>query len=118
MKKRTFLYIPLILFFILAMTALVQHGNRTVIMLSRTVNQSSSIRIPFKLQKSKVIYVLPEASEAGMQVGDNITAINGRFFTDGWMLFEEFGKTRVGDKINYTIERTTETGETVKREVT
>ena len=117
MKKKTLLYIPLVLLFLLAMTALVQHGNRTFMLLSRTVNQSSSIRIPFELQKSKVVYVLPEAAEAGMQVGDAITAINGRFFLDGTVLFEELGKTKVGDKVNYTIQRTTETGENVKREV-
>ena len=58
MKKRTFLYIPLILFFILAMTALVQHSNRALLMLSRTINQSTAIRIPFELQKgiNEVLY--------------------------------------------------------------
>ncbi|HEY0459356.1 MAG TPA: SpoIIE family protein phosphatase [Pyrinomonadaceae bacterium] len=117
MKKRTLLYIPLILLFILSMTALVEHSNRVFLMLSRTVNQSGSIRVPFELQKAKVLYVLPEAAEAGMQVGDNVTAINGRAFNDGMVLFEELGKTRVGDKVNYTIERKTDAGETVAREI-
>ena len=62
MKKQTLLYVPLVLLFLLAMTALVQHGSRTFMMMSRTINQSSSIRIPFELQKAKVVYVLPEAS--------------------------------------------------------
>ena len=77
MKKRTYLYIPLILLFILSMSALVQHGNRTFLMLSRTINQSGAIRAPFEIQNGRVLYVLPEASEAGIQVGDAVTAING-----------------------------------------
>jgi sigma-B regulation protein RsbU (phosphoserine phosphatase) len=117
MKKRTFLYIPLVLFFILAMTALVQHGDRTLLLLSRTINQSTSIRIPFELQQRKVLYILPEATEAGMRIGDTITAINGKPLMDGTMLFAELAKTRVGEKVNFTIERTTEAGETITREV-
>ena len=59
----------------------------------------------------------PKRAEAGMQVGDTLTAINGKTLMDGAMLFEELGKTNVGEKINYTIERTNETGESVKREI-
>ena len=117
MKKRTLLYVPLIILFVIAMTALIQHGRRTLMMLDRTVNQNTSIRIPFELERAKVVGVLPEAQEAGMQIGDNLTEINGRPLADGTMLFEELGKTPVGGKVNYTIERTNETGETVRRQI-
>ena len=117
MKKRTLLYVPLMILFVISMTALIQHGSRTFMMLNRTVNQNSSIRIPFELERTKVAGVLPEASEAGIRIGDNLTEINGRPLTDGTMLFEELGKMPVGEKVNYTIERTTETGETVRREI-
>src|SRR5215213_11283181 len=116
MKKRTYLYIPLILLFILSMTALVQHGNRVFLMLSRTINQSGSIRVPFEIQKGKIVYVLPEASDAGIQVGDTLAAVNGRTFDDEMLFFQELGKSRVGEKVNYTVKRTSETGETIRHE--
>jgi sigma-B regulation protein RsbU (phosphoserine phosphatase) len=117
MKKRAFLYIPLILLFILSMTVLVQHGRRVSMMLSRAVYQNESVRVPFEIQRGKIFAVLPEAAEAGMQVGESVMAINGRFYDDGMILIEELGKTRVGEKINFTVERKNEAGEIVSREV-
>jgi phosphoserine phosphatase RsbU/P len=116
MKKRTFLYIPLIFLFILSMTALFQHASRVYPMLNRTINQSGSIRVPFEIQRGKVLHVLPEAAEAGIQVGDAVTAINGRIYNDEMVLIEELGKSRVGDQVNYTVERKSETGEIIRRE--
>src|SRR5215213_5849165 len=116
MKKRTYLYIPLILLFILSMTALVQHGNRVFLMLSRTINQSGSVRVPFEIQRGKIVYVLPEASEAGIQVGDTLAAVNGKTFDDGMLFYEELGRSRVGEKVNYTVKRSGEDGAIVRHE--
>lgn len=117
MKKPTLLYIPLIFLFIVSMTVLVQHGNRVFLLLDRIVNQSSSIRAPFEISKGKIVYALPEAAEAGMQIGDAVTAINGREYADGMVLIEELSKRKVGENVIYTVERQTETGETIKRDI-
>jgi len=116
MKKRVYLYIPLVILFVLSMIALAEHVNRAWLLLSRTINQSSSIRFPFETQKGKIIYATPEATEAGILPGDTLTAINGKVFDDGMVIFEELDKFKVGDQINYTIERKNENGETVKRD--
>ena len=117
MKKRTLLYIPLVFLFILSLVVLIQHGNRISKGLRRFVNQSESIRVPFEIQNGKIVNLLPEAVEAGMQIGDNVLAISGRDWTTDEVLIDELDKIRVGEKVSYTIERQTETGEKIKREI-
>ncbi len=117
MKKRTLLYVPLIILFAISTAVLVQHGSRVFLMLSRIVNQSSSVRAPFEADNGKILAVLPEAAEAGMQVGDELTAVNGRGNKEGMILIDELYKKQVGEQVIYTVERKTETGETVTRDL-
>jgi sigma-B regulation protein RsbU (phosphoserine phosphatase) len=116
MKKRTLLYIPLVFLFVLSMTALIQHGKRVAMVLTRIAYQSDSVRVPFEFQKGRIVNLLPEAIEAGVESGDRPLAVNGRELNGGTVLIEELSKTRVGEKVNYTIERKTATGETIRRE--
>ncbi|MDQ6786778.1 MAG: SpoIIE family protein phosphatase [Acidobacteriota bacterium] len=116
MKKPTLLYIPLTLLFLLTAIVFIQHSSRVFGSLKRLVNQSESVRVPFEFEKGKIKMALPEAAEAGIQPGDALIAVNGWQGIDDSIWTEVLGKVRVGEKVNYTIERQTENGETITRD--
>lgn len=116
-RRYLYIYIPLGLLFILTMTVLVQHSYRVSKGLGRLVNQSESIRVPFEIKNGKIVNLLPEASEAGVQIGDGLVAVSGRVWDEDAVLADELNKIRVGDKVIYTIKRQTENGETITRQI-
>lgn len=117
MKNRNLFYIPLLLVFLLTIVVFFQHGSRVTSGLSRLINQSSSIRVPFEAKNGSIVTLLPEASAAGMQVGDRILAISGRSWVEEVILAEELNKLRIGDKVVYTIDRKALSGETVTQDI-
>lgn len=120
MKNRTLLYIPLAVLFILSLIVLVQQGSSVYGDLNRLLNPSQSVRFSFGVGQNDVITELaPETAAAGVQVGDRLIAVNGREIKDKFSILpEELKKTRIGEKITYTVEQKTETNETIRRDFT
>lgn len=118
MKNRTLLYIPLLLLFALSLIAFFQHAGRVLPGVERLINQSTSIRVPFESSMGKIVDMLPEASAAGMQIGDGVLAISGRPLIGDAELHEELNKLEVGDPVTYTVERFDETGQRVRLDIT
>ena len=114
MKKRTFLYIPLTLLFVLSLVVLVLHANQVFRDLRRIV-WVSEVRSPFLSDKDGISELRPEGEAAGLRKGDRVLAVNGRAAVDDRDVYEEFVKTRVGDPLNFTVERRNQAGETERQ---
>lgn len=104
MKKRTFLYIPLTLLFIIAFAAFALHAARVYHSLSRVIYVAET-RSPFLTDKEGITELRPEGKAAGLELGDRVVEINGRAYVDDEIFYEELLKTRIGDPINLTVER-------------
>ncbi|MET0753756.1 MAG: SpoIIE family protein phosphatase [Pyrinomonadaceae bacterium] len=117
MKKRTLLYIPLVILFIIALTAFAQHATRVYVGLSRIVNVAA-VRSPLLTNREGITELRPEAEAAGLRLGDGVVGINERVFNDDEVFYEELLKTQPGDPINLTIERRNEAGEISRQVIT
>ena len=105
MKSRILPYIALSFLLVLSIVVLVKHSSPIMASLIRLVDQSHSVRAPFELTNAKVVSMLAEASNAGMQVGDHLVAISGHQIDSDSALENELGALRVGDKVHYTVRR-------------
>jgi sigma-B regulation protein RsbU (phosphoserine phosphatase) len=114
MKKRTFLYIPLAILFILTAGAFVQHAMRVYTNLSRTIN-TAEVRSPFLTNREGIFELRPEGKAAGLKIGDRVLEINGRELTGEAVFYEELVKTSAGEPLNFTIERSTDAGATERQ---
>lgn len=117
MKKRTFLYIPLVLLFIITLAAFAMHAARIYPVLSRAVNVAAA-RSPFLTGREGINELRPEGEAAGLKKGDRVVEINGRALTSDEVFYEELLKTEVGDPINLTVERSGEAGAPARQNIT
>ncbi|MGC2236800.1 MAG: SpoIIE family protein phosphatase [Pyrinomonadaceae bacterium] len=117
MKKRTLLYIPLVILFIIALTAFAMHTAIVSEGLSRVFNVAD-VRSPFITRNEGISELRPEGKEAGLKLGDLVLEINGREYGNTQMFYEELVKTRAGEPINLTIERRNDAGETTRQLIT
>jgi hypothetical protein len=108
MKKRTFLYIPALILFIFALSAMIVHFSR---MVERQRTMTTDVRMPFNYNNGRVLSLLPEGERLGIKVGDRITAINGRELTDTLVWREELAKGGQSGQVNLSMARTTENGQ-------
>ncbi len=116
MKKPALLYIPLTLLFLLTAIVFAQHSSRVFGGLTRLVNQSESVRVPFEFEKKEIKTVLPEVAAAGIEPEDALIVVYRNQAIDDSIWAQELGKVRVGEKVNYTIQRLAENGETETRD--
>ncbi len=65
--------------------------------------------LPFTLD-GKVTFVGPMAYDAGLRVDDRVTSLNGRAAVDESVFIEELSKSRRGDPLLLTIERSSADG--------
>jgi sigma-B regulation protein RsbU (phosphoserine phosphatase) len=117
MKKRTLLYIPLVILFIIAFTAFTIHAVRVYKSLSHVIYVSEA-RSPFLTDREGITELRPEGKAAGLELGDKVTEINGRAYVNDEIFYQELLKTHVGDPINLTVERRAGAGETTRQIIT
>ena len=115
MKKRTYLYIPVVILFIFALLVLVVHFSR---MSERQREMTRDVRMPFTYNNGRVMSVLPEGAALGVKSGDRITALNRREFKDNTVWREELDNSRERGQIDLVMERKTADGQTETRELT
>jgi len=108
MKKRTLLYIPLLLLFTFAMSALISHYSR---MSQRFNIVAKEYIVPFDHER-EINRVLPEAEKEGLRLKDKIVAVNGRTLSTDEVYCEEIGKMENGSTVNLTVNRQTDAGDT------
>ncbi|HEY0426190.1 MAG TPA: SpoIIE family protein phosphatase [Pyrinomonadaceae bacterium] len=114
MKKRTLLYIPLILLFAFAVSVLAIHYAN----LFKNYNRASSqISLPFVMVDGSIVSLKPEAVEAGFKVDDKLVAVSGRKIESDDVYEEELAKLHPGESATFTIARKTENGQTETRDV-
>jgi sigma-B regulation protein RsbU (phosphoserine phosphatase) len=109
MKKRTFLYIPLILLFAFTVSVLAVHYASLFKNYNRASNQ---VALPFGIVNSELVSLKPEAEAAGFKVDDRLVAINGRRIESDAVFEEEAGKVRSGEPATFTIVRKRDDGQT------
>ncbi|MBA4121851.1 MAG: SpoIIE family protein phosphatase [Acidobacteria bacterium] len=113
MKKRTLLYIPLVLLFALAVSVLAVHYRNLFINYSLA---SIEVQLPFTIDGS-IMAVKPEAESAGLKVGDRILAINGRAIESGDIYREELTKLRPNEPMTLAVGRKTADGQTENHQI-
>ncbi|MBC7900069.1 MAG: SpoIIE family protein phosphatase [Saprospiraceae bacterium] len=111
MKKRTFLYIPLGLLFVFAMSALFTHYANIFTLQGRA---SREAKLPFGYNSGRVLSTSRDAEAAGIKAGDRIEAIDGRVLESDEVFDEEFAKLRAGQPVVLTMSRKPENGDTEK----
>jgi len=114
MKKKTYLYIPLILLFIFAMTVVVIHFSNIK---QRFGVAAMEYSIPFTWN-GPVTFVREQAYDAGLRVGDRITEINGRRVEVDGVAPEEMRKAYQGEPMNLVVDRKLDDGMTENLRVT
>ncbi|HSK70628.1 MAG TPA: SpoIIE family protein phosphatase [Pyrinomonadaceae bacterium] len=114
MKKRTLLYIPLLLLAAFAFSALAVHYSNIFAVQS---NASAEFIFPFTYNK-QVVSVRPEGEAAGIKIGDRIEAINGRLLTSDEIFQDEFSKLQSGQPVSLTMQRKTADGGIERLETT
>ncbi|HEX9927018.1 MAG TPA: SpoIIE family protein phosphatase [Pyrinomonadaceae bacterium] len=102
MKKTTFLYIPLLILFMLAMSVLILHYAFAV---QRANIISKLEQLPFTYSAS-VVAMRPEAESAGLKLGDKLIAINGRTIESDEVFFEEVSKLTQDEPAVFLVSRT------------
>lgn len=101
MKKRKWLYLPLIALLIFAGATLVVHFRG---MPDRIRFSMREYQVSFRIDGA-VTFVAPEAASAGLLVGDRVTAINGIAATDRETFIREIRSQTEGRSVNLTVQR-------------
>lgn len=96
MMSKKLLYVPLVLLFLFAMSVLVVHYAGIVERNSIVFREAN---LPFGYT-TKVTTVTPEAEAAGIQLGDEIQAIDGVEAKDPLALVREITKMKLGQNVS------------------
>lgn len=118
MKNKNLLYIPLVLLFLWAMSALAIHTANALRPARILFGTSDYIRSPFTTNKNGVSQIQPEGEAAGMKIGDMPVAINNRKITSNRVYEEEINKVSVGNKFTITVERKDANGNDERKDLT
>ena len=108
MKKRTLLYIPLILLFVFAAAALVIQYS---VLYENLTRPALPVEPSFWVFNGTLVSLRPEAEAAGFKVNDRLVAINGREIVNDGVYQEQMLKLRAGETARFTVERKPENGE-------
>ncbi len=108
MKKKVFLYIPLVVLAIFAFSSLAVHYSNLFAMQEFS---SRDANLPFTYA-GEVMKLTPEAEAAGIKEGDRIEKINGVSINDDKTYIEEMSKLESGKPIALTMRRKTADGQT------
>ncbi len=116
MQKNRLLYIPLLVLFAFAISALGVHFYKFYQIQDRPLLGTA---LPFTYSNG-VVTLTPEAEAAGIIVGDRIEAINGRVIDSEDSFFEEIGKLRDNESapIALAMKRKSADGESTAYETT
>lgn len=114
MKKKSLLYIPLLLLSAFAMSVLVVHYSNLP---NRMTLDPPPYRVPFGYFGG-VVNLQPEAQQAGIEVGDKIVAFNGEAIENNTEFYRKLGKIDSPDPIVLEIERTASDKSVQTKEVT
>jgi sigma-B regulation protein RsbU (phosphoserine phosphatase) len=116
MKRKHLLYIPILLLFAFAATALIAHYANIGNVQARF---SREARLPFGYMGGRIFAVKAEGSDAGIKAGDRIDAINGRVLDDKDVVFQdEMEKMRGGIPMLLSMSRPASDGTIEKYETT
>lgn len=103
MTRKTLLYIPILLLFAFAISALFIHYANIGEIQGRVLREA---KLPFGYLNGRAFAVKPDAGEAGVKTGDRIDGINGRELDVKDVVFnEELGNMRGGIPIVLTMSR-------------
>ncbi len=114
MKRRTLLYIPLVLLFALAVTVLAVHYRNLFVNYDLA---AIHIQLPYTIDGS-ITAVQPEGESAGLKVGDRILNFNGRAMDSERAYREELAKLRPDEPFMLTVMRKTAEGQTENLNIT
>src|SRR5687767_4548076 len=114
MKKRTLLYIPLVLLFALAFAVLAVHYRNLFVNYGFA---SIQVQLPYTIDGS-ITAVQPQGESAGLKIGDRILAINERKIESDAIYREELSKMRPGEPVNLIVARKTGEGQTENLNIT
>jgi phosphoserine phosphatase RsbU/P len=113
MKKRTLLYIPLVLLSVLALSVLAVHTRNVFINYSLAVLE---VELPYAVDGT-IKALKPEGERAGLKVGDKILNLNGRLMNSEEAYHEELAKLRPGEPMTLTVSRKTSEGQTETHQI-
>lgn len=102
MKNRRLLYIPLVILFVFAMSALAAHFYGIFGISSRAAKEAN---FPFGYNQGEIISVTPEARRAGIEAGDRIETLNGVALENDEIYDRETAKMRGGEPITLGVRR-------------
>ncbi len=103
MTRKTLLYIPIVLLFAFAISALFLHFADIREIQGRALREA---KLPFVYLNGRAYGVKPDAEKAGVKQGDRIESFNGRELDEKNVVFnEEMTKMRGGEPIGLTMSR-------------
>ena len=103
MNRKSLLYIPIVLLFAFAASALALHYANIGNIQARF---SREARLPFGYINARAYSITPPAEAAGIRQGDRIEVINGREIgTDDTVLMEELRAMEAGRPLSLTMSR-------------
>jgi phosphoserine phosphatase RsbU/P len=109
MKKKTLLYVVLVLLAAFSLSALALHYRN--LYFSYTV-AARTAELPFSyMSASGVLALKPEAEQSGIKVGDRIESINGRKMDDNRVFAEAMGKLKADEPVTLGMRRKTADGQ-------
>lgn len=102
MSKKSLIYIPILLLFAFALSALVQHYANLPRVQARF---SRDVKIPFAYMNGRAFSVKPEAADAGIKDGDRIDAIEGNTINDEAAFETAFENLKAGEPAVFSMSR-------------
>jgi len=114
MKKKKFLYIPLILLAIFVFSALIFHYGELI---NNQRFASREANLPF-IYNGEIVSVKENAERAGIKTGDGVLKINGIDVRSNESYREEVIKLRPNETVSLTMQRKTADGQTETYETT
>lgn len=106
--KKKLLYIPIVLLFLFAISALFSHYAQIRDIQGRALRDA---RLPFGYLNGRAYAIKPDAEKAGIKQGDRIDRFNGRDLAAGEaVLDEELSRMRGGEPVILTMSRASPDG--------
>src|SRR5829696_6450934 len=114
MAKRL-VYIPITLLFIFSVSALVLHYKNIGEVQTTLMREA---RLPFSYVNGRAFAITPQASEAGVRIGDGIVSINGRLMDSERSLGDALTQMRPQEPVTISMVHRLEDGSVEKFDAT
>ena len=108
MPNRKLLYVPLILLFLFAGTALVLHYSDLGMRYRITFREAN---LPFAYSNGQVTSVTPEGADAGVKVGDRLQSVDGVAIDNELDWAKRIASLKAGQNVDVNLTRKSESGE-------